>query len=514
MPDVSHLEFTSGTYDLKDEMARDEITIINETLFNKLNFNESVINLNNLNLKLNEIYYCGGFYEINDGGQGFYIVTDSKSSISTPINEFYVQPLNSDIINVLQVGLKRNDENFDNSLKLNEILKDYKSFFFPQGKYSFKDTLIVNDDVTFIGEPNQYGFSTINNRNTEFIFNEINKIFIKVSIYDEEPTDFNTTCFQMKNITINSSNNSEVAIYLNGHSHKLINCNIQNFKIGIILEKCFNVFIENCDIHYVNSCLVAKETTHSCVLKNCYLTTLANSVDSVYSSSFINMLLSLKDYHMNAIYLKENSSLYLDNTSIEYCVNGLYVEDKSILLGDNSNIEAYYNQAINVNANNEPVYIKLDNLLVYTSNSNTSLINYQYKSIYIINLINDVLDQVKKLTTDCFADIKVKNLPVNLFDLTYSGLTSEYNNNFYSNGKVTISALLTGDLPSINGIILNGFFDNINTSYSVKQGGFLLKDNKHIPVYINLANYSLSVDNDVAMTSNDRLVLDFDFYVR
>lgn len=36
MPDVAHLEFASGTYDIKDELARDEITIINEKIENIL----------------------------------------------------------------------------------------------------------------------------------------------------------------------------------------------------------------------------------------------------------------------------------------------------------------------------------------------------------------------------------------------------------------------------------------------------------------------------------------------
>ena len=36
MPDVAHLEFASGTYDVKDELARDEITIINEKIENIL----------------------------------------------------------------------------------------------------------------------------------------------------------------------------------------------------------------------------------------------------------------------------------------------------------------------------------------------------------------------------------------------------------------------------------------------------------------------------------------------
>ena len=36
MPDVAHLEFVSGTYDIKDELARDEITIINEKIENIL----------------------------------------------------------------------------------------------------------------------------------------------------------------------------------------------------------------------------------------------------------------------------------------------------------------------------------------------------------------------------------------------------------------------------------------------------------------------------------------------
>lgn len=36
MPNVAHLEFASGTYDIKDELARDEITIINEKIENIL----------------------------------------------------------------------------------------------------------------------------------------------------------------------------------------------------------------------------------------------------------------------------------------------------------------------------------------------------------------------------------------------------------------------------------------------------------------------------------------------
>ena len=83
-----------------------------------------------------------GYYSVNDGGNATYLVTNSGTADNVftfeLTNNLYATLFNRNNFNVLQIGIKRNDETFDNSDLLKTIFKNglnNTTVYFPEGTY-------------------------------------------------------------------------------------------------------------------------------------------------------------------------------------------------------------------------------------------------------------------------------------------------------------------------------------------------------------------------------------------
>ena len=100
-----------------------------------------------------------GYYTVNDGGSGFYYITNTQ-----PVDKYYetltnglyaVLIMKNGAYNALALGLK-NDNTTDNAAKLNAIIREGIKIFFPAGVYRMSEVDINASSVSLIGEQGVY----------------------------------------------------------------------------------------------------------------------------------------------------------------------------------------------------------------------------------------------------------------------------------------------------------------------------------------------------------------------
>ena len=121
---------------------------VSEHLDTKASFCNTITNLKNSNFKNGDIVKTLGYYNVNDGGDGYYIVRIKKESDveDNGLIHFLKNDLVAELIiidkevNILQFGAK-NDKSKDISLLVNNLLSKYKSVYIPKGNYLVKNTI-------------------------------------------------------------------------------------------------------------------------------------------------------------------------------------------------------------------------------------------------------------------------------------------------------------------------------------------------------------------------------------
>ena len=141
---VDNLNSTSTTSALSANQGR----VIKSSLDTKASFCNTITDLKNSNFKNGDIVKTLGYYNINDGGDGYYIVRIKEESDieDNGLIHFLNNNLVAELmvidkeINILQFGAK-NDKSRDIGLLVNNLLSKYKSVYIPKGKYLVENTI-------------------------------------------------------------------------------------------------------------------------------------------------------------------------------------------------------------------------------------------------------------------------------------------------------------------------------------------------------------------------------------
>ena len=144
--DVSNLES-------KDKnLENDIITLQIESIKKKAYYFDTVADMKAANLS-NGDYACTlGYYKVNDGGAGRYRI---RNIINNDIidNMFIIEITNdlvseliidNNTVNILTLGAKKDDINFNNAIVINEINKHSYNCFIPEGNYYISNTVFIN----------------------------------------------------------------------------------------------------------------------------------------------------------------------------------------------------------------------------------------------------------------------------------------------------------------------------------------------------------------------------------
>lgn len=104
-----------------------------------------------------EILETLGYYKVGDGGEAKYLIKEREECdidefINISINNSsLVACLFSHSVNALQCGIKR-DETPQEAFFYHNAFKNFKSIFFPKGKYVISETITVPNGSSIIGE--------------------------------------------------------------------------------------------------------------------------------------------------------------------------------------------------------------------------------------------------------------------------------------------------------------------------------------------------------------------------
>lgn len=130
------------------ETFENKVDEISSQLDTKASFCNTITDLKNSNFEIGGIVKTLGYYNINDGGDGYYIIRSKKESDIE--DNGLIHFLNNDLVaelmvidkevNILQFGAK-NDKSKDIGLLLNNLLSKYKSVYIPKGSYLVENTI-------------------------------------------------------------------------------------------------------------------------------------------------------------------------------------------------------------------------------------------------------------------------------------------------------------------------------------------------------------------------------------
>ena len=195
---MSTNEFTALTNALKtvgeieNKADKKEVEKLSSQLDTKTSFCNTITDLKNSNFKNGDIVKTLGYYNINDGGDGYYIVRIKKESDieDNGLIHFLNNNLVAELIiidkeiNILQFGAK-NDKSKDIGLLVNNLLSKYKSIYIPRGKYLVENTikplgentLKIDGALYYTGNESCILVETMHNKITTFdIFAEGNAV--------------------------------------------------------------------------------------------------------------------------------------------------------------------------------------------------------------------------------------------------------------------------------------------------------------------------------------------------
>ena len=172
-------------------------TELSKQMDTKTSFCNTITNLKNSNFKNGDIVKTLGYYNANDGGDGYYIVRIKKESDieDNGLIHFLKNGLVAELIiidkevNILQFGAK-NNKSKDIGLLVNNLLSKYKSVYIPKGRYLVENTikpigentLKIDGALYYTGNESRILIETNYNKITTFdIFAEGNAIKLKNS---------------------------------------------------------------------------------------------------------------------------------------------------------------------------------------------------------------------------------------------------------------------------------------------------------------------------------------------
>lgn len=204
-----------------------------------------------------------GFYNKNDGGNAKYkIRTLSNDDI---IDEKYIIALNDNTLiaeliidsnfNILQIGAKKDDETFDNTLILAKAFEKSNKIYIPTGYYYCLTSLVLESKMQIIGEMSTLHYLG----NGYFINKDSNSEISRVSI---------------QNLFIKGNENQNNGIYIRGFIDSNIeNVRIFDFNIGIKSLYTWDSIFKSLRVHNCLKPMELGSQFNNCLFENCSFST-------------------------------------------------------------------------------------------------------------------------------------------------------------------------------------------------------------------------------------------------
>lgn len=439
-----------------------------------------------------------GYYSVNDGGGAEYYVTATElnpNAYVEPINGVYVELITQKWINVKQLGIKYNDDSFDNTTIINEFLNKNKNgvkLYFPIG--------IVNCDIV------------LNGKNTTIFGEATIKGSIELNAKIMEGSNL-LSCFNtIKGLSFTKKTN-EYAIKLTaGRDFRIENINIDDtFKYGIYYNQNAEFSqiiargqINNNKINSQNGLYLVDNVTLGCADLTFNDNQLISSVNNVYLRGIDGFKDNNNTYFMTSYTRKseiKERNFYADkinwlticnSTFFESGLEGIFLEhfqnviisnnnigwsgqripSSAIKLGDYDLSNGLYN--LTIVSNNNITFPTLNGI---DANTNTGRINinsnriqrpgstqYYYGTIDLNNLnhygINYPLinENMYCLVTNNSCEDRENNLSSRIF--SYDNIT---------NSSITGKPLVTTAL-NISDTFQNGISTSKQLSYNIPVG--------------------------------------------
>ena len=175
-------------------------------------------------LKTGDMAVTLGYYEPNDGGNGEYKITNTKSQIE------YQETLNSGLyatliiekeIDIRQLGAK-GDNLTDNSSVIQESINKYNHIIINNGTYIINDIIELRDDVIIKGN------GTLKLKNNITLSSDLGNVFLLEDV-SNIIIDGITFDGNKSNIISTSQNYHKAIFIVNGENITLNNCTFKNF---------------------------------------------------------------------------------------------------------------------------------------------------------------------------------------------------------------------------------------------------------------------------------------------
>ena len=147
-----------------------EIKNITLELDTKVTYTTNIETLKEGNYKIGDIVKTMGYYNVNDGGSGIYVVTDSDKIVDNGSIILLDNGLKCELIitnnsvNTSQFGIIKDNNNNDTQLKnLVKFCSSSKIKLFVDNFIKITEPIIINDFVEIVGNGKQTGFYTDEN---------------------------------------------------------------------------------------------------------------------------------------------------------------------------------------------------------------------------------------------------------------------------------------------------------------------------------------------------------------
>ena len=301
-----------------------------------------------------------GYYNVNDGGGSYYLITDTQPNIyyENLQNGLYAILINDGSVNVNQVGAKGDGITNDSSA-IQLAINNFNDILFLEKTYLLETPILINNT------------NSLNIRG----INKNSKIKINSNIYAFEFNSLKDKTIENLFFDINNgggilkTNNSE-------------------------LDFDFNIKNINGEIRTSNNEIIKIVNMHHLKIENCYLvnkssnyTPTALNLDGVVNGTISKNTFS---YFEKGIHITDNSGFTNEGMIIN---DNLFYQNKNQIISDNSKMILFYDINNNVFDYCETYAIKLQNV-------ESSIISNNYFGINNENCICVYVRQINNIHTD------------------------------------------------------------------------------------------------------------------
>lgn len=298
-----------------------------------------------------------GYYSVNDGGNGEYIIRNKTNEDIEDngrihfIGDLVAELIIKDEVNVKQFGAK-GDNISDDTTAINQAIASGKTVYIPNGTYNVSEVISLPNNTTIIGESKENTIitkSTETTPNTVFNFTGNGKVIIRnINIECNETVDYGI----LSNVTISMFELSNIKI------NQPVTAGIYTDR-STYLGTINNVTVTNTEGYGFYLVPIDKNsyTNTSINLKNCYCSECHNAYR--IDGSYMNMENCACDgaYHIAYDLRGYIGSLISCGSESYYCDYMFY--------GD------HFTNVTVVNAQTFATYDKADSVHIYTGHSST-----------------------------------------------------------------------------------------------------------------------------------------------